>query len=163
MTIEEFGSICGLKLEYVWHSANRVTVSFKNVEVRNGNTLISMYGDASTADKAREAYANFIKGQLLVHKAFTKEQREFRAPKTWNNELDESKLALGKWLAADSGRYFDREWNALGQMQYVLHSMCEDSANPNFEYCRSDECTSNEAQAIRSALQNFYSRFPDYP
>jgi len=90
-TIEDFAKFRGLTLRCKQHplrdwnptyqeKGERWTCSFDGIEVKQGSSLLSAYGDADNPDAAIQDYIRLIEGKQLVYNASDpRTRREFTA------------------------------------------------------------------------------------
>ena len=78
-SIADFARFRQLHLTITEQSDNRWTASFDGIEVKEGPILRGVYGDGTTPLGAVSDYIRQIRGQPLVHNAYSKKRREFTA------------------------------------------------------------------------------------
>ena len=61
----------------------RYYASFKDVEVSELGTLVSVHGDGETPEAAIREYARRLLGQRIVLSAYTPTRREIQCPNEW--------------------------------------------------------------------------------
>ncbi len=85
MNIEEFADVIGADIVIRRHANqnNRYSAQFDNCEVteKDSHILCGTYGDGKTAYAAVLDYAVKIRGMILVFGAYSKDRKEFNAPK----------------------------------------------------------------------------------
>jgi len=84
MTLAEYADIirCDIIITRYHNQNDRYTVQFEGSEIKEGEFLSGIYGNADTIAGAIEDYVDKIKGKLLVIGAYTESRREYGVPNT---------------------------------------------------------------------------------
>ena len=88
---DQFASAHGLNLIVKYRQTlpkgaderSRFYAAFDRAEVKHGGMLKGEYGDGPTPEEATKAYAQALRGQLLVIDAYKSSRREIRCPSEW--------------------------------------------------------------------------------
>ena len=82
MTLKEVGIVIGKKLVTRRRPirSSPVIVSFRDTEVKHRRTLVSSYGQGSTAKEAKTDYCTVLKGRILITDAMLKTRKEIQLP-----------------------------------------------------------------------------------
>lgn len=67
-------------LGFCWTERIRFFAHFKNANVKDGSTIVGVFGNGATPEEAIENYAPEISGKLLVINAGSPERKEVQVP-----------------------------------------------------------------------------------